>query len=427
MSHTATPPGPIVRPYLLVLFSVPFHVDGQGRRHLDPLWAKDLVEHTRYIERLVLAAPARHGPLPANTVAMDDGEALRNVRCVELPATEGYLSALRRLPATWGALWRATSGAAIVHCGVAGWPFPEAWVLAPVLLLRRCLVYINVESAFWRLVPGQPASRKRRIVAAVTERLNRHCVEGAHISTFTQEGYRTSLLRTHRERGHVVEASWIDAERIVSPEQLAGQQDRGCAGPLRLVFAGRLTVAKGVRLLLVAVREVISSGKDLTLDIYGDGPLDAECADAARQSGLAGKIRLHGSVPYDDDFFAALREYDVLVVPTLSDEQPRIVFDAYSQALPVLASDTAGMSQCVADGVTGRFFRSGDAISLRDAIEAMAADRTSMSAMAAACVARARASTHQEMHRRRWQLLVDAFPSLTMAKASGRREQGSEP
>lgn len=427
MSHTSTPPGRIVRPYLLVLFSVPFYVDTQGRRHLDPLWAKDLAEHTRYIDQLVLAAPAHHGPLPANAVAMGDSAALRNVRCVELPATEGYLTAIRRLPATWRALWRATSGVAIVHCGVAGWPFPEAWVLAPIFLLRRCLVYINVESAFWRLVPGQPASRKRRILAAVTERLNRHCVERAHISTFTQEGYRASLLRTYRERGHVVEASWIDAERIVSPEQLARQRDGRPAGPLRLVFAGRLTVAKGVRLLLAAAREVIDAGKDLTLDIYGDGPLDAECGAAARQPGMDGRIHLHGSVPYDDGFFAALREYDVLVVPTLSDEQPRIVFDAYSQGLPVLASDTAGMSQCVAQGVTGLLFRSGDTASLRNAIEAIAENPKLMSAMAPACVARARASTHQEMHRKRWQLLVDAFPALTLAKASGRREQGSEP
>src|SRR5882724_3821067 len=85
----------IARPYLLVLFSVPFYLDDQGRRFLEPLWAKDLIEHTRYIERLVLAAPARRDEMPANAIAIDTVEALRRVTCVELPPARSYLGAIR--------------------------------------------------------------------------------------------------------------------------------------------------------------------------------------------------------------------------------------------------------------------------------------------------------------------------------------------
>ena len=48
-----------------------------------------------------------------------------------------------------------------------------------------------------------------------------------------------------------------------------------------------------------------------------------------------------------------------MLVPNLGDEQPRIVYDAYSQAVPVLASATPGLKACVEEGVTGRFFAPG--------------------------------------------------------------------
>ncbi|MEP6633605.1 MAG: glycosyltransferase [Luteimonas sp.] len=251
-----------------------------------------------------------------------------------------------------------------------------------------------MESAFCRLVPDTPASAKRRILASVTERLNRWCIEAAEITMVTQDGYRTSLLRRHLKCGHVVETSWIDAGDVLSPQDVARKREREAGGPLRLVFAGRLTAAKGIGLLLEAFRSATADGLDLQVDTFGSGPLEDECLWAVSEPAVAGRVRLRGNVPYDAAFFAALAECQVLVVPTLSDEQPRIVFDAYSQGLPVLASDTAGMKQCVVAGVTGWLFSSGHRASLHEAIARIAADRPSIERITAACIERARASTH---------------------------------
>ncbi len=403
----------IVKPYLLVLFSVPFYIDESGRRFVDPLWAKDLIEHTRYIERLVLASPVREGPRPANAVALDDFEELRRVSCVELPDARSLGEALRQLPRTWQLLSQASASAALVHSAVAGWPLPEAWVLAPVLLRRRCIHYINVESAFWRLVPGEPARLKQRLRAWLTEQVNRWCVSAADISTFTQEGYRSSLLGDHSGRGHVVEASWIDADNILTAAQLEVlTRERLAVGPLRLVFAGRLTRAKGVLLLLDAVFVSLRAGLPIELDIFGEGPLADDCVARLRDPTLARCIRLRGAVPYDAAFFDMLGRFHLLVVPALSDEQPRIVFDAYARGIPILASDTAGLRQCVESDVTGLLFKSGDAEALAAALKQAVHQRAALAAMAPACLARAAALTHQEMHRKRWKLLVGHFPYL---------------
>ena len=405
----------ISRPYLLVLFGPPFFVDASGRRWLEALWAKDLIEHTHYITHLTLAAPTVYGLPPQNAVALDEVESLRNVRCIELPAPRNILVALWYLPRTCAALWDALRSAELVHAGVAGWPLAESWILIPLLMLRRRLLYINVESAFWRLVPGQKAPVMRQIRAAVSEWLNRWSVEASDISTFTHEGYRRSLLRRHTDRGHVVEASWIDDADVLNDLQMQRviERRRCHKGPLTLVFAGRLTHEKGLLVLLDAVSAARKNGVDVSLDIFGEGALAAECSTRIAALGVNAHIRLRGTMPYDRSFFKTLSGFDMLVVPSLSDEQPRIVFDAYAQGLPVLASRTEGLVQCVEDNVTGALIPPQDVAALHAAIDKIAREPAQLAYMSSACVARARKLTHQEMHRKRWRLLVENFPALT--------------
>jgi glycosyltransferase involved in cell wall biosynthesis len=410
-------PAPISEPYLLVLFSVPFVVDADGRRWIDALWAKDLSEHTRYIRRLTLASPRRNGTAPAHGIALDELPELAGITCVDLPSPGHLLSALAMLPRTAAILWKAIGAARFVHSGVAGWPIPEAWILVPLLALRKRPLYLNVESAFWRLVPGDRPTLRRRLRAWVCERLNRACVERSDLATFTHEGYRRSLMRRHPERGHVGEASWIDDADVLSAADAhaAAERRRHRSSPLRLVFAGRLTREKGVELLLSAAAQAARGGASFQLELFGDGPLADECAETIRTQGLAASARMRGTLPYGAHFFAALREFDALLVPTLSDEQPRIVFDAYAQGLPVVASRTDGLAQCVLDGVTGRLVARGDVAAWCTAMIELAARPAALADMSLACVERARDLTHQQMHRKRWRLLVDRFPALTGA------------
>lgn len=410
---------PIAQPYLLVLFSVPFYVDADGRRWIEGLWAKDLIEHMTYINRLTLATRAVRAAPPANAIAIDQEPRLQNLRCVDLPDALTRFKAIISLPRTCRLIWREIGLAQIVHSSVAAWPIPEAWLLVPMLLLRKRIFYINVESAFWRTVPGYKVSRYRRVKAAVVELLNRYCVERSDISTFTHEGYRNTLLRSNPDRGHVIEASWIDENMVLSGSELASTLDRRSQGvePLRLVFAGRLTREKGVLLLMQSMADCLHKGVKLELDIYGEGPLKNECVAIARDVDPNGwTIRFCDSLPYDQHFFRALRTYDALVVPSFSDEQPRIVYDAYSQGLPVIASRTAGLLQCVEEGVTGLSFNVGDALGLTTQLSNAAAKKAVLAGMASACLERAHRLTHQNMHRARWHLLINSFPELAASK-----------
>lgn len=397
------------QPYLLVLFSVPFFAGADGRRYLDAMWAKDLVEHTRYLPNLTVASPLSTLPPPESAVCIDEVPELRTVGRVELSQPRNTFSLGAHASTAWR-LWCALDKAAIVHTSVAGWPIPEAWFLVPLLRIRRRFLIVIVESAFWRLVPGEPSDFKRRLRAAVSEWLNRLCVERANLSFFTHQDYLRTLLRKDRSRGFLNEATWIDDEQVLSSERLESVlQERRTRKSLSLVFASRLTPAKGVIPLIQVVIELLASGLDLSLDVYGDGPCREQCEMLIFEAGVSRSIRLRGSVPYGAAFFASLARHDLLVVPNLTDEQPRVVYDAYSQGLPVLAADTSGLRQCVIQGKTGMLYPLMHWSAMKAEIVACSADRQRLEVMARATAIRARAMTHRSMHARRSQRIALAF------------------
>ena len=409
----------IEQPYLLVLFSLLFHVDAEGRRWIHPLWAKDLARHADYIGQLTYAAPATREPPPPDFVALDASPALASVRCVDLPLSRTLSSALLNLPRVLAVLWREVGRARIVHTAMAGWPFPEAWLLLPIVRLRGRKLFINVESTFWRVDRGEHASVGRRMHAAIVERLNRWCIDHSDLSTFTHEGYKRSLTRGGDPRAHVVEASWIDERDILPAADLPQVLASRSASGLRAVFAGRLLRAKGILVLIDAVALCRDAGLDVVVDCFGDGELEDDCRRRIAELGLDAHLRMCGTLPYDRSFFAALRPYHAMIVPSVSEEQPRNVFDAYSQALPVIASRTTGLQQCVEDGRTGLFFEAGNAIDLKRTLERVAAEPQLLATMAAACLDRAWKSTHACMHEARRRLIIDAFPGLAHPQTAG--------
>jgi glycosyltransferase involved in cell wall biosynthesis len=397
-----TDPQPIRQRYLLVL-NIPVFKDPSGARWTDRLWHKDLVQHVEYIDRFVLACPFIDVPAaPPGMVRIEDPR----VNFVELP---GRRKLTLNLPVTIARLWSAIGDAQVVHTGLGGWlPISVCNLTALMSRLRRRYLLVMVESSPWRLVPGEPATLARRARAVLSEWVNRRNLDSVSLAIFTHASYRDSLMPQRLERSHVIQASWIDADAIISDEQAAAQRDRKRArgGAVRLLFAGRVTAAKGVPVLLEAMRSLDAQGLGVELHVIGEGDLLGACASLKRVLRVA-RLEVLAPVAYGPDFFQLLRSYDAVIVPSVTDEQPRIVYDAYSQAIPVLASETVGHRECVEDGVTGRMCRANDVAALTELVHWASEHRERLADMGPACVERARALTHREMHRRRWRLLSD--------------------
>ena len=405
----------IKEPYLLVTMCCPCYVDSLGKRYLDPLWAKDLSLHTMYIEQLTIACPRIDRDPPASFVSWESLP-LDRVHVVDLPELPSLWAAIIWLPVLVLRLWSAIGRATIVHSGIAGWPIPDGWLTIPLARLRRKFVIVVVKSSFWRISNQETASFKKKMRAVISENLNRWCVDLAHIAIFTHESYKRSLLIHHPERGHVIPASWIDDAFILSQSEAEAEWKRKIENPdkLNLVFVGRLIPEKGITLLLEALQFLHTPPGKISCEIVGDGGLMPQCVQLAERLKNKVDVKFLGAIEYGLRFFNLLTKYDAILVPSISDEQPRIAFDAFARAIPVLGFETEGLASCVEDGVTGRLCPI-DAHELAMLIDWAFINRRQLGEMGLRGLTIARSLTHREMHLRRLKILIPKIEAFMRA------------
>lgn len=396
----STPP-PITAPYLLVT-GIPLFVAADGTRLIDELWLKDLREHFHYLHNLTIAAPiATVSPPPGAKFVPATFPA--GVKVVDLPHNRSMLGALLKWPIKFARLWSAIGQSKVVHLGVADWPLPTGWTVTLITTLRRRVTLIVIESAFWR-AQGADTGIVGRMKARAWESINRWCVNRATIAIFTQRQYRDDLL-SKPERGHVIPASWIDAANVLPANEVERSWDVKLARDGRLLFAGRLIEEKGIDVLLDAIRLLRDRGTPANIDIIGSGHLSNLVEEVTNDHASPVRVRLLAQVAYGAPFFDLVAEYDALLIPSVSDEQPRLVYDSFSQGVAVLASATPGIAACVNDGSDGKLIPPGDANALADVIAWATAHRAGLRAMGRAGREVAASYTHREMHARRWLVL----------------------
>jgi glycosyltransferase involved in cell wall biosynthesis len=399
---------PITCRYLLVI-NIPLYRNA-GVMLAEHLWFKDLLGHLDYLKKLTIACPIMDDGPVENAVQLSSDHRFAAVNIAELPAAGSWWVAAVNLPRTTIRLWKAIRDADIVHTGLAGWPFPYGWVATPIAKILRKKLVIIVESAPWRLNSGRARTFKAVFLAWLYEGLARWCLARSDLAIFTQENYRQTLLPNERTRARIINASWIDEEVIISAEQadeIWNQKSLSSATELSIVFVGRLDRQKGLLVLLDAMRLLATKNLPVRLDILGAGELEPVCRALSQELKDSTRVHVLGTVPYGAPLFEMLRGYHALVLPNISDEQPRIVYDAYSQALPVLASRTSGLEACIVENRTGWFVAPNSADELGRMIERAAANAHDLESMGKEALRSARSMTHQKMHRDRHRLLLE--------------------
>ncbi|PRH89239.1 hypothetical protein C5L14_01190 [Labrys okinawensis] len=116
--------------------------------------------------------------------------------------------------------------------------------------------------------------------------------------------------------------------------------DGKATGPLRVVYAGNVTLGKGVPYLLEAWRR-LPAAAHARLDIYGWIGLPADLLAPADDA-----IRFHGARPRAE-LFRAFEQADILVFPSLADGFGMVVAEAMAHGLPVIVTDMAGAADLV--------------------------------------------------------------------------------
>jgi glycosyltransferase involved in cell wall biosynthesis len=209
----------------------------------------------------------------------------------------------------------------------------------------------------------------------------------------------------------------------VSPE---ADEHYRVSSPLRLLFLGRLERRKGVGNLVAAARGLDRDDFRLTL-VGGDtatGPLGVSMHELLRLA-IADDERFELRGPADRVVVAdAIREHDLVVVPSLWECGPYVGLEAFHLNRPVVGTPVGGLVELVEPGVSGWLADGTDRGALARALERVLdrAGDVERLVRSGELVARARALCDQREILDRYQELARLKPRQrrVRARAAGR-------
>lgn len=113
--------------------------------------------------------------------------------------------------------------------------------------------------------------------------------------------------------------------------------------------AGRLVPIKGQDILIQAMAEIIKSGLNVSLNIYGTGlpgkSFKAELDKLVQELNLNSWITFHGFV---SDIPAEMKRHRAVIVPSQIEPLGRVVFEAWdSSSLPIVGAFSGGAAEVV--------------------------------------------------------------------------------
>lgn len=199
--------------------------------------------------------------------------------------------------------------------------------------------------------------------------------------------WRLAPRRRLRHLGNGVDLGRFRPDRLDHHDRRARRAEWGADDDTVVVgTVGRLVAEKGFPELLTAAE---GFGPNVRLVVVGGD--DPDKPDALDPS-LVDRARDHGVVflGHRDDVADLLGAFDVFVLASHREGQPRAAMEAAASGLPVVATDIRGCRQVVDDGVTGLLVPVGDAVALGAAIGSLAADPVRRSSFGAAAVVKAR-------------------------------------
>lgn len=138
--------------------------------------------------------------------------------------------------------------------------------------------------------------------------------------------------------------------------------------PYKLLFVGRLSGEKGVEYLLRAVALAYEQGLAVELDVVGEGQLASSLARLTEELEIADRVRFLGRIASRTELDQFYRACDIFILPSLQDQQPKVLMEAMAQSTPIIATNVLGIPSIVQDGENGLLVPPADPPAIVEAI-----------------------------------------------------------
>ena len=237
-------------------------------------------------------------------------------------------------------------GASIVEKGAMAWYARLRGV--PVIMFPRGGSVVNDcrESAFTRTWVRWSFGGARKIVCQ-SEAWQRFAID---------------VLGFVRTNVAVIRNWTATRELLDVGEKRVARQDSS----VRLLFLGWLARDKGVFELIEACRR-LASNRRFTLDIVGEGNASVEARELVVRHDLSAVVRFRGWLR-GEPLLQALREADVLVLPSWAEGLPNAMVEAMSARLAVVVTAVGAIPELITDRISGLLVEPRNADLLADAL-----------------------------------------------------------
>jgi len=112
----------------------------------------------------------------------------------------------------------------------------------------------------------------------------------------------------------------------------------------------RLHKQKGMEYFIDAAAGVLQKKNNVKFIIVGDGPDRQKLENKVTDSNLQDKVYFTG---YRNDSSELISVFDIFVLPSLWEGTPNVVLEAMGYGIPVISTDTGGVSEIITDNQNG--------------------------------------------------------------------------
>lgn len=159
-----------------------------------------------------------------------------------------------------------------------------------------------------------------------------------------------------------------DEEIFCYMDKEACRQKESLPGDMKIVLTvGSLDEVKGQKYLIEAMREIVNKRKDVLCLIVGSGPLKSQLQKMITEFELENFVMLKGFV-FHEHLPTLMNSCDFFVLPSLSEGNPTVMFEALGCGLPFLGTKVGGIPEVINSEDYGYVFDPADSGRLSQAM-----------------------------------------------------------
>jgi glycosyltransferase involved in cell wall biosynthesis len=262
-------------------------------------------------------------------------------------------SLFRLVPYVWR-LWRVIGQTDLVHVMAnSGWSWhlfaaPAIWIGK----LRGKPVVVNYrggEAAAFLRTSARAVNASMRLASALV----------------VPSGFLQEVFRPHGMQAQIV-PNIVDLVRFYA-------RGTSMACPPVLLVARNLEPLYDNMTAIRAFQMVLQSVPDARLVIAGTGPQEQELRAFVRAQGLDASVQFAGRLERDA-MAAQYRAADLVLNPSLADNMPNSVLEAWASGVPVVSTNVGGIPHLARDGVNASLVPPADPVAMAQACVTLLTD-----------------------------------------------------